>query len=312
MLPYLPLVLALGSAEPCLVTHELRAPTRQGHVIAAELATRQPSQRSPTVVLVSGAGAHTRDYATDAGNHANGNDAFRLLRDSLTSRGYVVVRFDERGTGSSTGSYATATTATLAQDVVDLIVALRRRPDVDARRIALLGHSEGAAIAWLVASKRPDVAAVISLGGPAWTGERIMRWQDSVAAWQDISSSADSTVDARKALLAQRHATRLATDHWYRFFLSFDPSQAVMALRVPLLFLHGDKDVLVSPEQASELAEVAQRHGNKRATAVLLEDFDHGFRFRDSMDPLPPLVIRTIADWLGRVLPTWQPRGDCR
>jgi len=264
------------------------------------------------VVLVSGAGAHTRDYATDAGNHANGNDAFRLLRDSLTSRGYVVVRFDERGTGSSTGSYATATTATLAQDVVDLIVALRRRPDVDARRIALLGHSEGAAIAWLVASKRPDVAAVISLGGPAWTGERIMRWQDSVAAWQDISSSADSTVDARKALLAQRHATRLATDHWYRFFLSFDPSQAVMALRVPLLFLHGDKDVLVSPEQASELAEVAQRHGNKRATAVLLEDFDHGFRFRDSMDPLPPLVIRTIADWLGRVLPTWQPRGDCR
>ena len=306
------LALSLGRSGPCLAVRQISAPSPEGHHIAAELATRSPSQRLPTVILISGAGPHTRDYSTDTGNGRNGNEAFRVLRDSLTSRGYAVVRFDERGTGASTGNYIqSATTSSLADDIGSLITALTARSEVDARRLILLGHSEGGAIAWLAASRRPAVVAAISLAGPAWNGQRIMDWQHAFAVEHSAWEQADSTVESRRSRLAERHAERIAKEVWYRYFLSYEPSAAVAQLRIPLLFLHGEEDTQVTAAQASELAQVATDHGNAHATSVVLQDYDHGFRDRGAMGPFPAPVIGTIANWLRSAVPTRTPRGAC-
>jgi pimeloyl-ACP methyl ester carboxylesterase len=304
--------LLFATADPCLTVHEIRAPSA-GHYIAAEIATRQPNRRLPTVILISGAGPHTRDYSTDTGDHVNGNGAFRVLRDSLTMRGYAVVRFDERGTGRSSGDYAaSATTASLAEDVEGLLAALESLPEVDPRKFVLLGHSEGAAIAWLVASRRKEVAAVIAMAGPAWTGQRIMDWQHTQLVRRDVWNDADSTQEARWAILQQTHATRKAADPWYRYFLSFDPTAAVAHLTVPMLLVHGEKDWQVSPQQATEVAAVARRHGNARVKLAFLKDYDHGFRYRGGMDPLPGRVVSTVQQWLQTELPTRTPQRTCR
>src|SRR5690606_33539653 len=113
-----------AAPDPCVVSREFTVPTPAGHTIAAVLESRPGAARQPAVVLISGTGAHTRDYSTAEGEY-RGNRAFAQLARHFVQAGFVVVRFDERGTGKSTGDYLrTATTASLADDVEALLAVL--------------------------------------------------------------------------------------------------------------------------------------------------------------------------------------------
>jgi len=50
---------------------------------------------------------------------------------------------------------------------------LKTRPEIDAERIGLIGHSEGGLIAPLAASVSSDVAFIVLMAGPALNGEEI-------------------------------------------------------------------------------------------------------------------------------------------
>ena len=54
---------------------------------------------------------------------------------------------------------------------------LRARPEIDGARIGLAGHSEGGAIAPMVAATDTKIAAIVLLAGPAYTGRRILDFQ---------------------------------------------------------------------------------------------------------------------------------------
>jgi len=121
---------------------------------------RGTGARVPVVVTITGSGPQDRDGRL-AG--INGYRPFRALADTLGRRGVAVLRFDERGVGGSTGTYAGATTQDFAADVRAALAWLRTRPDVDPRRLALLGHSEGGIVAPMVAAT-DSVAAVVLTG----------------------------------------------------------------------------------------------------------------------------------------------------
>jgi pimeloyl-ACP methyl ester carboxylesterase len=105
-----------------------------------------------------------------------GHKMFALLADSLTRRGYVVLRSDDRGTGISTGEYDSATTADFADDALAAANYLRGRKDLGLKKIGLLGHSEGGMAAALAAAKDPGIAFVISLSSPGEPGlEALLR-----------------------------------------------------------------------------------------------------------------------------------------
>jgi hypothetical protein len=94
--------------DSCVVSREFTVPAPAGHTIAAMLESRPGAVRQPAVVFISGAGAHTRDYST-AETEYEGNRAFVHLARQFVQAGFVVVRFDERGTGKSTGDSHAAT-----------------------------------------------------------------------------------------------------------------------------------------------------------------------------------------------------------
>ena len=56
---------------------------------------------------------------------------------------------------------------------------LKARPEIDPSRIGLLGHSEGAAMAFHTAAQRDDVAFVVSLAGPGVKGDSILLRQNA-------------------------------------------------------------------------------------------------------------------------------------
>ena len=81
-------------------------------------------------------------------------------------KGIAVLRVDDRGVGKSTGSFAVATTTDFMLDAQAALKFLRSRKGIDARRTGLLGHSEGALVAALLAAKDRSVGQASSQPRP--------------------------------------------------------------------------------------------------------------------------------------------------
>ena len=105
--------------------------------LAGTLTIPSGSGKHPAVLLISGSGAQDRDETIF------GHKLFFVLADHLTRRGIAVLRVDDRGVGGSSGSTMNSTSEDLAGDVAAGMDFLKKQSEVDGKRIALLGHSEG-------------------------------------------------------------------------------------------------------------------------------------------------------------------------
>ena len=121
----------------------------------------------PAVILISGSGAQDRDETIFQ------HKPFLVLADDLTRRGVAVLRVDDRGVGGSTGSVAKSTSEDFAGDVIAGIAFLKSRADIDAKKIGLIGHSEGGLIAPIVAVRSSDVAFIVMMAGTGMPGAEI-------------------------------------------------------------------------------------------------------------------------------------------
>ena len=131
-------------------------------------------KRFPVALLITGSGPEDRDETIF------GHKPFKVIAEYLSARGFAVLRVDDRGVGQSSAGRNPkgATSANFAGDVRAGIAYLKTRPDVDARRIGLIGHSEGGMIAPMVAAAAPeDVAFIVSLAGTGVPGGVILKTQ---------------------------------------------------------------------------------------------------------------------------------------
>jgi pimeloyl-ACP methyl ester carboxylesterase len=135
-----------------------------------------PKSNGPfaAALLITGSGPQDRDEAL------MGHKPFLVLSDYLTRRGIAVLRVDDRGVGKSTGNFGTATTKDFATDAVAGIEYLKTRKDIDPKRIGLIGHSEGADIAPMVAAESPDVAFIVMMAGTALPGDELLYLQSAL------------------------------------------------------------------------------------------------------------------------------------
>jgi alpha-beta hydrolase superfamily lysophospholipase len=264
--------------------------------------------RLPADVLITGSGPQERDEATPA---IRDYRPFREIADTLSRRGVVVLRLDDRGVGGSDAGPLTATTADFADDVRAAVAWLRARPDVDARRIGLVGHSEGALVAPMVAATDSGIRALALIAAPAETGRRI------IAAQQRMMLAGDLTLTpaGREAALAR--AARVtdslaAVPGWLHFFADYDPLVTARRVRSPTLILQGATDRQVSPDQAATLAGAMRAAGNRRVVVRTFPRMNHLMLEDPSGSPrgyaaLPSMRVRrdmlgALADWVVRTL----------
>ena len=128
----------------------------------------------PAVVMITGSGPQNRD------EEILGHKPFLVIADYLTRRGIAVVRVDDRGVGGSTGDNNSSTSADFAEDALAGVEFLKGRKEIDAKRIGLIGHSEGGLVAPLAASQSRDVAFIVLLAGTGLPGDEILVEQNKL------------------------------------------------------------------------------------------------------------------------------------
>lgn len=303
----------------------------QNVTLAATLTIPSGKGPFPAVVLITGSGPQDRDESL------LGHKPFLVLSDYLTRHGIAVLRADDRGTGKSTGDFATATTADFATDTEAGVAYLKTQPEIDAHKIGLIGHSEGGIIAPMIAARNPDVAFIVMMAGSGVPGDQIL-----VAQVQAIAESSGKThEEAVKAAARQREILalikvekdpdklekelreKLATDGleaqlgveikaltspWFRYFMSYDPAIALRKVTCPVLAINGEKDMQVPPRQnLPPIRKALEQAGNKHFEVDELPGLNHLFQTAKTGSPneyaqieetMSPLALDKMAAWI--------------
>ncbi len=303
-------------------------PEASGVRLAATLTLPQGQGPFPAAILITGTGPQDRDETIE------GHKSFAVWADELTRRGVAVLRYDDRGVGASTGSFPAATQRDFASDVKAAFGWLAARPEIDADRIGLIGHSEGATFAELAVQDGVEPAWLVALAGPALSGgdtitaqvEELARasgMPDEAVArnvaiqrrlMEAVASHAGDSEAARAALeplllesgRSPDEAAQLAramSGDWYRGMVAHDPAESIRAIRAPMLAVFGGKDLQVPADQN---AAAVSRY-KPDAEVVILPGLNHLFQPAETGLPaeygqiettLDPAAIRTVVDWV--------------
>jgi len=267
-------------------------------------------KKNPALVLIMGFGAQM--VAWDEG-----------FAQMLADRGFFVVRFDNRDVGLSTkldgvkvdanGVVSAAlleqplppvpyTLSDMAQDVVGLLDHL----NIDKAHI--LGASMGGMIAQVFAIEHPQrTASLISVMSMPGEPETMQSTPEAMTALMSIPPSDRAGFIEHslvyQAFQSKKHRSdaisreKAARDYDRSFYPEGSPRQmaaiyasgrrteALAALKVRTLVLHGTDDTLISPNAAKRTAEIIPG-----AELVILDDMGH-----DVPEPLWPQFVDIIA-----------------
>ncbi|HUY97350.1 MAG TPA: alpha/beta hydrolase [Verrucomicrobiae bacterium] len=282
----------------------------------------QPGPR-PAIVLLAGSGPQDRDGTLGR------NKPLKDLAWGLASCGIAVLRFDKESYAHPRrvrGAFDYTVADEYVRPARAALQLLRHHPDVDAGRIALLGHSQGGTLTPRVAALEPSLAGLVILAGGAqplhWAAVRQVRY---LASLDPASAAASKPALASLSLQAAQvddpglspstPASALpfgAPAAYWLDLRGYDPVAVAAGLGQPMLILQGGRDyqATVRDDLARWEAGLAGRpdvticvyphdnhlffSGTGRSTPAEYEPVQH----------VDPVVVADVTDWLARLADT--------
>ena len=246
-----------------LSAQTVRIPAARGLSLFGWFVPALAAGPSPTIVMLHGW----------CGNASNLLPAAQTLHQA----GYAVLLIESRGHGRSDPDNHSSLPR-FAEDLDSAIDWLKAFVSVDAQRIVALGHSVGAAAALLSASRRHDLAAVVSICAFAHPEQLMQRWfaQRNVPYWPLawlMNRALERTIGAR--------------------FDAIAPVNTVAKVSCPVLLVHGRQDTVVPVTDAHLIRE----GGNERNLTLIERDGGHhafddvGSVTRDILEFLESVVL---------------------
>jgi hypothetical protein len=209
---------------------------------------------------------------------------FAQIAGALADAGFLVVRYDKRGTGDSGGRFEAATLSDYADDAEAVVRYLDGRKDVDKKRIAVVAHDDGVWAALIVASRNSRIAALVLAGGAGTNGARLTLDQQQRVLERMSLSDADRRERARLQRQIQSAVVtgtgwegvppemrKQADTPWFKSFLQFDPAKVMPRTKQPMLILRGALDTQVLASDHDWLVAIARQRKGPAGKAVQAE-----------------------------------------
>lgn len=256
--------------------------------------------RSPGVVFLHGSGPALRAGA-------------RPYAEEFAKLGIASLIFDKRGSGSSGGSWLTASLDDLSNDALAAVRYLRALDNVDSLQVGLWGVSQAGWVATLAASQSPDIAFMILIsGGGATPRESEVFSYRSAMKRANLSGAevddAERVIDMYFRYLAtganrSELVSELERDRnkpWYKYasldrilpseenrtnwswVATWDPTPHIEKTMCPVLLMFGDKDTDHPTDIAvKKWRDGLRKAGNTEATVMVFLGAGHGIRMRE-------------------------------
>ncbi|WP_210559086.1 MULTISPECIES: alpha/beta fold hydrolase [unclassified Pseudomonas] len=291
----LSLTLFTGFAHATVLQRPISLDTGSGELFGSLLLPKSDNP-VPVVLILAGSGPTDRD-----GNNPDGgrNDSLKRLAWVLAKHNIASVRYDKRGVAASRP--ATPDERNLSvEGYVDDAVAWSQKLKSDPRfgPLILLGHSEGALIATLAAT-RADAAALISLSGSARPVDQVIREQLARSLPPPLMLRSNELLDSLKAGHTDDNVPaplqpifRPSVQPYLISLFRQDPAKAFAQLKMPTLIVQGSNDMQVGVGDAQAL-----KAAKPDAELVVIEGMNHVMRI------VPADVKRQLASYKDPNLP---------
>ena len=277
--------------------------------------------RVPAVILIGDAVSDDRDGT------AFNVPVLANLAGAVSRAGFLAVRYDKRGYGQSGGRRESATMTDLAEDVRAIVKWVSDRKDVDSKRIAVIGHAEGAWVAMLAAARDRRITALLCIDAPSSTGADLALEQQQLVLDRLKATPAERAqrIDLQKKVQAAvltgkgwegvpPELRKQADTPWTQSVLTFDPARVIEDVRQPILFIHAALDRLIPVSHVDRLVDLARKESkSKSVDVVTVRGVNHLLVPAITGEPeeyasLPDLnvskdITTAITDWLTKTLP---------
>lgn len=266
----------------------------------------------PAVLLVPGSGMGDRDVTVGP------NKIFRDLAWGLASRGIVVLRAEKRLAQHvekfRSRRIMPSIRTEVIEDGVDGVKFLKSLPEVDKKRVNVLGHSQGATFGPQIANEAGGVAGVVLVAGSTRKpGEMIEEQASHVLAKPNLS--AEERKGAEEAMAGAKQLQHLPEKDdefvlgmpasYWRYFYQYDAAGEAAKFNGRVLVLQFGRDYQVTEKDFAGYQKALA--GKKNATLKVYPTLNHLMQeAKTSQDPddyeklggPSPALITDVANWI--------------
>ena len=208
---------------------------------------------------------------------------YPLLAERFCQEGFFVLIFNFRGAGVSEGNFDILGWTRDLDSGLDYLVL---HPEVDQKRIFLMGFSGGAAVCIYVTARRKEIAGLVACASPA--------------EFRDLSTGRgleDFLIHARDVGIIKDEDFPASIEEWKDGFRTVIPLDWIGRIPPrPLLIIHGTADDVVNVSHARSL--YAKVEG--KAEFFLIEGGGHRLRVDEG-------AMKKVAEWMRRKAFSHQP-----
>jgi uncharacterized protein len=289
-------------------------------ILSGSLYLPKGESNFPAIVFTHGSGPEQR--------YANA-----YMADYFAKRGIAVLIYDKRGAGRSTGNWQTSTYEDIADDCIEGIKYLKTLSKINAVKIGLFGHSQGGTISPLIITRSRNIAFNIASAafGVSPEDQDLYRVRNILRLDANFSEQViDSAITFYKIWLSvaktgtgwdhlEKEMPKAEKTEWYawvapppkgnwmwKWYLSagnYDPISYWEKIKIPVLLLYGEKDLITPPIPSIKNIQAAlTKAGNNNYKIVVFPNTTHEGHLFSKPDEfwhkVVPGYCDTVYQWL--------------
>ena len=174
------------------------------------------------------------------------------------------------------------------------------------KKVLVLGGSEGATVAYILASENPYINATIAFGGGGryFINDVIHSIKMADAKEEEKEKEIEGFKQYAQYIISNDSLNFTMSEHGFKYWktmLSIDQQEIISRINTPTLILHGGKDLAASPEKTTEMVNELKQAGKSNIDYYFYPEYDHSLNFAVD-EKAYERVMNDMQKWVQKIL----------